>query len=178
MTELILAATPSFKLQLSTPGLVLLWDPLSLDRRSALVELLSPCCERSLYLPPRSRRKSDSREEPLYSICAACEAWLPLPISHLSLSFHQQGWALAREEEWDDVMMSLAHPFEATLQKVLVGDTIIKLMNRASAEYAWVPEGNSRGPKPLAEPLRQEIISKLLALGKTLEDVKVEWRAS
>lgn len=122
------------------------WIPLKVDRSYTAVEILSPCCGVSLQTPlvPGGR----------YT-CPQC--FYPLPIGTNKFTLHNGGstWTLEEgERALYAVVEHFSDPLEAELLTSQVLSLLVETMNRASAEYAWAPEGNLRGPEPLT-PARQ-----------------------
>ena len=147
-------------IKLSTDfGLTLLFDPLPRDQGLTEVTVLSPCCNDTLRdVYPHYTSKVDSH---CYG-CNECRELYKFPESHFDLTNGNFSWEPEKETLYSLVEYFL-DPLAATLATDQIAEILSHIMNRASAEYAWKPEGNIRGPAPLSISMKREICGRIIS---------------
>lgn len=142
-------------LELATKqGLRLRWAPLLTNRSHVTVRVMSPCCGVKLEAPlkPESQRHT----------CSRCYKPLTIPTVFITLSNLGASWRLDAPDVLASVCDKYTDPLTAAFIAAQVSDLLIETMNRASAEYAWAPEGNLRGSDPLTVEKQLSILDNLV----------------
>lgn len=112
------------------------WAPYRPDRAHVSISLLSPCCIHPLV--PNLGPGSDP------TACSECGARYPYSLTSFHLGSTQGKWSFDGNA-FSVLLADHCEPLTAAVIESEVEDLMGELMNRASGEYAWQPEGNLRG---------------------------------